>query len=133
MMDWFQFQELFIENLSDDLLDSKRRQYKKMHPLLDTTYGHCYVVSEAAYYLLGGKDAGWTPHCMKVNSTNHWFLKHSSDFILDITKHQFISKLDYSKAKGKGFLTKEPSKRTRILLKKISESETWLKLKNKTP
>jgi hypothetical protein len=70
---------------------------------------------------------------MKVNSTNHCFLKHSSGFILDITKHQFKSKLDYSKGIGKGFLTKDPSKRTRILLKKIAESKTWSNLKNKTP
>jgi hypothetical protein len=132
-MDWFEFQELFISNLSSDLLDNKRRQYKKMHPLLDVTWGYCYVVSEAAYHLLGGKETGWTPYCMKVDSTNHWFLKHSSGFILDITKHQFKFKLDYSKAKGKGFLTKDPSKRTRILLKKIAESEMWSNLKNKTP
>ena len=68
---------------------------------------------------------------MEVDLNTHWFLKHSSGFILDVTESQFKSKLDYSKAKGKGFLTKQPSKRTRKLLKKISESKKWSILKNR--
>jgi len=124
-MDWFEFQELIIANLSNDLLNSKRRFYKKCRPTLDVTWGHCYVASEAAYYLLGGKENGWKPFCMEVDLDTHWFLKHSSGFILDITKSQFCYKLDYSEARGKGFLTKEPSKRAKKLLQKIAESKTW--------
>jgi len=130
-MNWFELKELIITNLSDDLLSSKWRFYKKCRPTLDITFGHCYVASEAAYHLIGGKENGWKPFCMEVDLNTHWFLKHSSGFILDVTESQFKSKLDYSQAKGKGFLTKQPSKRTRKLLKKISESKTWSILKNR--
>jgi hypothetical protein len=61
---------------------------------------------------------------------SHWFLKHESGFILDLTGDQFGMTLDYSKARGTGFLTKEPSKRAKKLLIRIKESATWANTKN---
>lgn len=73
--------------------------------------GNCYVTCEALYHLLGGKRAGWKPMHMRHELDSHWFLKHVSGVIMDPTSKQFESMPDYSKAKGKGFLTKRPSKR----------------------
>jgi hypothetical protein len=78
--------------------------------------GNCYVTSEALYHLLGGKTAGWKPMNMHTETDSHWFLLHESGLILDATAHQFDLPLDYSKAKGRGFLTKAPSKRARELM-----------------
>lgn len=96
---------------------------------MPNTFGQCYVASEAAYYLLGGKEEGWKPMHMKHLGVSHWFLKHESGFILDLTASQFQSPLDYSGARGTGFLTKEPSKRAKKLLIRIRESYGWRKLK----
>jgi hypothetical protein len=81
--------------------------------------GNCYVTSEALYHLLGGKQAGWKPMCMKTDIGSHWFLKHKSGLILDATAWQFMTPPDYSKAKGKGFLTKEPSERALNLMETL--------------
>ena len=82
----------------------------------------CYCVSEWLYHELGGKEAGWKPMVLSVTGDTHdthWFLKHESGFILDATANQFESPLDYSAARGCGFLTKKPSSRTRDFMKSI--------------
>lgn len=81
--------------------------------------GNCYSTSEALYHLLGGKQAGWKPMCISMKPDNHWFLKHESGMILDATKSQFKQLPDYSKAVGRGFLTKQPSKRAQALMKTL--------------
>jgi hypothetical protein len=81
--------------------------------------GNCYVASEALYHLLGGSNAGWKPMNMRVGRESHWFLMHWSGLILDPTALQFPMKLNYSKARGRGFLTRLPSDRARRLMDKI--------------
>lgn len=81
--------------------------------------GNCYVASEALYHLLGGKAAGWTPMCMRHEGSTHWFLRHRSGLILDPTRPQFRTPPDYPRARGKGFLTKQPSRRARELMDRI--------------
>ena len=83
--------------------------------------GNCYVASEALYHILGGKPAGWTPMQMRTEDDSHWFLKHESGLIIDPSALQFKKLPDYSKARGRGFLTKKPSKRTLVLMDMI----TW--------
>jgi hypothetical protein len=78
--------------------------------------GNCYVTSEALFHLIGGKKAGWKPMRMAHENDTHWFLKHESGIILDATVLQFKTVPDYSKARGGGFLTKQPSKRAKKLM-----------------
>lgn len=120
-MKWSEFNSLILRNLTDDLLKPTYRAYKKNNKV-SNTYGHCYVASEAAYYLLGGKEEGWKPMHMKHLGSSHWFLKHESGYILDLTSDQFKAPLDYSKARGAAFLTKTPSKRAKKLLIRIKDS-----------
>ena len=127
-MNWSDFRGLIIDHLTDDLLTTKYRRIKK-GANVPNTFGHCYVASEAAYYLLGGKEEGWKPMHMTHLGASHWFLKHESGFILDLTYNQFKSPLDYTKARGTGFLTKEPSKRAKMLLIRIKESQAVIRLK----
>lgn len=87
--------------------------------------GNCYITCEALYHLLGGKASGYKPMYMKHEGTSHWFLQltfgwaayDKKTIIIDPTVKQFKNKPDYSKAKGKGFLTKRPSKKARALMK----------------
>jgi hypothetical protein len=82
--------------------------------------GNCYVTSEALYHLIGGAAAGWKPMCMKHEGDTHWFLyQERTGVILDPTVSQFKTKPDYSRARGKGFLTKQPSKRAKALMERM--------------
>lgn len=78
--------------------------------------GNCYVTSEALFHLLGGRAAGWKPMSMHHEGDTHWFLKHDSGIVLDATASQFKTPPDYSKAVGRGFLTRQPSKRAAVMM-----------------
>jgi hypothetical protein len=82
----------------------------------DPMTGHCYVASEAAYHLLGGKAAGWKPMFVSHEGAPHWFLQGPNGERLDITASQFRTAVPYDKAKGKGFLTDKPSARARTVI-----------------
>ena len=83
--------------------------------------GNCYVTSESIYHLLGGKDAGWTPCVLRLDSgRTHWFLRYRSGMVLDVTAKQFGKKtIDYSLGRGSGFLTKKPSRRAALLMEQL--------------
>ena len=78
--------------------------------------GNCYVTCEALFHLLGGKDAGWKPMFMRHEGDSHWFLRHEKGVVVDPTSQQFKTMPDYSKAVGRGFLTKLPSKRALAMM-----------------
>jgi hypothetical protein len=84
----------------------------------DPVTGHCYVASEAAYHLLGGKAAGWTPMFIQHEGAPHWFLRGPRGQVLDITSAQFKTDVPYSAATAKGFLTREPSARARTVIER---------------
>jgi hypothetical protein len=87
--------------------------------------GNCYVTCEALYHLLGGANAGYKSMQLWHEGDSHWFLLKlsrncmASNTIIDPTVSQFKTKPNYSKAKGRGFLTKKPSKRAKALMKKL--------------
>ena len=82
--------------------------------------GNCYVTCEALYHLLGGKAAGYTPCSVRTKTDTHWFLRHSSGLILDPTAAQFNGRLpDYAAGRGRGFLTRQPSKRAAALMQRL--------------
>lgn len=82
--------------------------------------GHCYVASEVLYHQLGGKEAGWTPQCVRHEGGSHWYLKHTDGTIIDPTCDQFTTPVPYDKGRGCGFLTREPSKRSQVILDRLS-------------
>ncbi len=82
----------------------------------DPVTGHCYVASEAAYHMLGGKSAGWTPMFVRHEGAPHWFLRGPKGEVLDITAAQFQTPVPYASATAKGFLTREPSARARTVI-----------------
>jgi hypothetical protein len=65
----------------------------------------CYSVSEAVYYLAGGKAVGLTPMRLKISGEDqcHWFLRGPWKEIIDLTAGQYDKPLDYRQAKGSGF------------------------------
>jgi hypothetical protein len=86
--------------------------------------GNCYVTCEALYHLLGGKRSGYTPHTVKHEGAVHWYLRYEErsisglywGTIIDPTASQFKTKPPYHLGRGRGFLTKGPSKRARAMM-----------------
>ena len=103
------------KSLTAELLSSKYRKMKWPEKYWPT--GHCYVASEALYHLLGGAKAGYKPMRRTLADTTHWWLQNRYGDLLDPTSDQF-EYFDYSKGVGCGFLTKKPSKRAQIVMKR---------------
>jgi len=103
-----------LDNLSSDLL---KKEYRgNSNPL----WGHCYIATETLFHILNDEDKHNTKAMtLKVNGITHWVLKFKTGEIIDITKNQFNFSLDYNEGRCRSFLTKEPSKRTKILLNRI--------------
>ena len=105
--------------LSDDLRTPPWRGMT-FHP----TVGHCYVVSEALYHLLGGARAGWVPMNVRHEFVSHWFLRNrDTGEVVDATEEQFRLDVPRSKARGRGFLTKRPSARARELIRRVRRTD----------
>lgn len=106
-------------NLRDALTDDLRReQYRgNKNPLA----GHCYVASEALYHRLLSFGIKAKPMFIRHEGRPHWFLK-VEDIVIDYTAEQFTTAVPYNDAKGKGFLTKEPSKRAELVMLRLG----WL-------
>lgn len=102
--------------LSDDL----RRPIYRGNPC--GVAGHCYVASEAAWHLLGGMKSSWRPMFVRHECEPHWYLKSSKGPILDLTAAQFSTPVPYHEGRGRGFLTKAPSRRAQELLGRVGEA-----------
>lgn len=91
-----------------------------IHKVIQQPHGWCYAASEAAYHLLGGKEAGYTPmvasYYIDLQRFTHWWLRRPDGTVLDITEGQFPYPFKYSWGKGCGFLTKKPSKRAQEII-----------------
>jgi hypothetical protein len=79
--------------------------------------GYCYVATEALRHFLG--DA-YRPMHMTYCDGPHWFLRGPSGEVLDPTADQFEDTPPYASARGKGLLTREPSKRGQALIEAAS-------------
>lgn len=108
-----------ITRVVQSLDDSLRRKPWKGNPNL--LAGHCYVASEALYYLLGGKSSGLTPQVIRHEDSPHWFLKSDNGMVYDPTAGQFKTPVPYEQGRGCGFLTNKPSKRAQILIDRVMQ------------
>lgn len=106
------FETVVQPHLSDDL----RRPEYRGHP--NPLAGHCYVAAEVLYHLMGGR--GLKPMFVRHEGQPHWFLWDEwQQLPIDPTASQFDTPVPYHRAKGKGFLTKEPSRRAKAVLDAI--------------
>lgn len=101
--------------LNDEYLEKKNKSMDS-HPL----QGHCYVASECLYHLSGGAEGPYKPMFVRHEGEPHWFLENrTTGDVVDLTGEQFDSPVPYEKGIGKGFLTKEPSRRAKIVIDRI--------------
>lgn len=104
-----------VTSLSDDLLaPSYRRQ-----PGDPKVKGHCFVATEACYHFFA-KRAGYVPNVVRLSDKpgdTHWWLRHpDTRAIIDPTRAQVVDSFDYDLGRGKGYRTRGPSKRAKLLL-----------------
>lgn len=102
-----------IRLIKSHLTDDLRQPRYRGHP--NPLRGHCYVAAEALYHLVGGR-----PHSLRMGDEVHWYLVLDGR-VIDPTVSQFKSLPDYSSGRGRGFLTKQPSRRAQKVLDRISE------------
>ena len=95
--------------------------------------GHCYAAAEALFHLVGGRKAGWLPCVLSCRTwpegldegETHWFIRNErTGEILDPTAGQFDTEIAYPKAKGCGFLTRDPSRRARTIISRVEARQT---------
>lgn len=113
------------ENLSPDLLKPEYRKRNEENPM----FGHCYVASETLYHLLKervGSDRFKPMWGKDEEGITHWWLVDTqTGKRLDVTADQYYSQgktPPYENGRGASFLTNEPSKRCKKLLKRIEDS-----------
>jgi hypothetical protein len=108
-----------VERVRAALTDELRKpKYRGKTP---ASAGHCYVASEALYHLLGGSEAGWKPISVRHEGEPHWYLQNErTGCRVDATEDQFCTAVPAGR--GKGFLTKHPSKRAQILMARVRKS-----------
>ena len=106
--------------------------YKRRRPAnAKPSWGTCYVASEALYHLWG-KTNGYSPMCVPYVIESHaqgihWFLEQrTSGLQVDITADQFEGRTgyfvpDFTEAKAKGFMTRKPSKRAKLVIDAVLE------------
>jgi hypothetical protein len=104
------------ERIRLSLTDELRRPQYRGDP--NPVRGHCYVASEAAYHLVGGKASGYVPCQIWHEGDSHWFLRGPDD-IIDPTSDQFVTPVPYHSGIGKGFLTRQPSRRAQIVMSRV--------------
>ena len=117
--------EKIQESLTPDLLKKEYKNQNKDNPL----FGHCYVATEVLFHLMGSNEV--KPCCGKdKKGIVHWWLQYrKSGKKIDVTSNQYFSQgitPPYEVGKGCGFLTKQPSKRASIVIKRIFENHPLL-------
>jgi len=92
----------------------KERYRERWTPERPTT-GYCYVVSEVLYHYEAPE--GSKPYVVRMHDGNetHWFLKDPKGRVIDFTADQYDEPVPYDKGKPCAFLTKQLSKRGRVL------------------
>lgn len=111
--------------IRDSLTDKDRSPRYRGDP--NPMAGHCYVASEVFYHAMGGKAQGWKAMHVTVLDGPHWFMKHSSGIVVDITADQFPCAVPYDNAKGKGMQGRykngvlQPSKRASAVLARVTK------------
>ena len=107
-----------IDNLSDDLL---KKEYLNS-PNKNKYTGHCYIASETYYHLSHEK---LKIYYVKHENSTHWYLRNERHDVIDLTAKQFKTPVPYFRGRRASFLTNYPSKRCKILIKRVlDELET---------
>ena len=109
------------ESLSPDLL---KPRYRAAAANQCREFGHCYLAAETLWHMLGGRRQRFSPRWARCDDGDtHWWLQDGNE-ILDPTSPQFTQeelKALYPNGVNCGFLTKAPSRRAKILMRRAKQ------------
>jgi hypothetical protein len=97
---------------------SPKKAAKALGKVVDSGSRQCYPASEAFYHSVCGQARGYTPMQGKHEGMSHWWVKGPQGKVTDLTSRQFQMPVPYSEGRGRGWLTKKPSKRAVQLMRK---------------
>lgn len=110
---------LIQRSLTSDLLKGEYANLGSLSPVA----GHCYVASEAYYWLRGGKEAGYVSMHQVHEGVSHWWVKNPVGKIIDPTSAQFVRPVDYAKGRPYAFICPtsppHPSARAVVLMERV--------------
>jgi hypothetical protein len=106
-----------VSQVQSALTDDLRRAPWRGSP--DPLAGHCYVACEAVYHASGQR---LRPTFVRHEGAPHWYLRTDDGQVIDPTAGQFKTPVPYDLGRGKGFLTRQPSKRAAVVLARIGAS-----------
>lgn len=123
---WFQAVCVILPQLPYLREECLRKEYRNQRNLLA---GFCYTASEAVYHLSEDPLLPWCARYGPRSHQTHWYLTLAeTGDIVDVTGSQFAD-MDayalYDHGVRKGFLTKGPSKRARLVLDRIDRRSYW--------
>jgi hypothetical protein len=97
---------------------SPKRASKALKGVVDSGSRQCYPASEAFYHAVCGQARGFTPVQGKHEGMSHWWVRGPKGKVYDLTARQFQTPVPYDQGRGRGWLTKKPSKRAVALMRK---------------
>jgi hypothetical protein len=104
--------------LTPDLLDARWAALRG--PGAHRFAGYCYVAAEALYHLSGGPRSGLKIYrCTYAGEKTHWWLQDAGGAVIDPTADQFVGAPPYHLGRRCGFLSRSPSRRTRVLIARV--------------
>jgi hypothetical protein len=106
------------QSLAPDLLSPKWR--KLVEPGDPSTTGHCYIGAESLWNLIGARESGYRPMVISGGDWTHWYLANGPK-LLDPTADQLPDGPPYHQGRACGFLSREPSKRARIVIERVTQ------------
>lgn len=126
-----QYQDLIKKIQSVLTPDLLKGYWKKIYDTNNPMGGHCYIATEALYWMLGGPNGKWKPYVLSYftwpegldEGETHWFLKNEdTNQILDVTKEQFGDvPINYSVGTSNGMMSypNGGSKRAREIIRRV--------------
>lgn len=111
-------------HLTPDLLHKDWRPGGKFYkPGKHPHFGYCNVASQALYWILGAKEAGYKPVRVQHEGATHWWVRASDGQIWDLTAEQFETPVPYEDGRaaffpGRGY---QPSKAAKILIERVKK------------
>jgi len=99
-----QVAKAILRHLSPDLLHKDwgpgGKHYK---PGRHEHFGYCNVASQAFYWLMGAREAGYKAMRVKHEGGTHWWIQSPKGKVWDLTKEQFTTPVPYAQGRAAGF------------------------------
>lgn len=115
------FERAYSDPAAKALLNPKWREINA-RPGCPPSRGFCYIAAEALFHRLGGAAAGYrakrAAYVEAGEDVDHWWLEGPDGAVVDPSVSQFALRgvpPPYHLGKGRGFMTRDPSKRARAL------------------